>query len=131
MAFYVLTPSQSAPDLLAWPPLRVYDNDTGAQWLAIVNLVYLEGKVNYTWLHWADGRRILVPYTLKRLEAQLPTPCFVRLHRHLLVNQLFIHSVKITANKPLFSLLTGTSLPVSRRRWAILRQDLILRWVAD
>ena len=131
MAFYVQTPAQSISDLLGWPPLRVYDYDTGVQWMNVADLVYLEGEANYTWLHWADGRRLLVPYTLKRVEAQLPPSCFLRLHRHLVVNQVFIHRVEFRDNKPQITLFTGACLSVSRRRWVVLRQSLILRWITD
>ncbi|QDK83602.1 LytTR family transcriptional regulator [Spirosoma sp. KCTC 42546] len=104
--------------------MRVYDNCSGAQWLSVADLVYLEGELNYTWLQFANGRRILVPYTLKRFEDKLPASWFIRLHRHHMVNRKFIERVECDASGPVFYLVTGVILPVSRRRWFILRRQL-------
>ncbi|MVM39379.1 response regulator receiver protein [Spirosoma sp. HMF3257] len=104
--------------------MRVYDNCSGAQWLPVSDLVYLEGELNYTWLQFANGKRILVPYTLKRFEAKLPASWFLRLHRHYMVNRKFIERVEYDSNTPVFHLSTGVTLPVSRRRWFVLRRQL-------
>ncbi|MVM35966.1 response regulator receiver protein [Spirosoma sp. HMF4905] len=127
MIYYLKHQPAEVVDLLAWPPLRVYNNATGAQWLSIADLIYLEGVANYTWLHWADGRRVLIPYTLKRLESQLPDAWFLRLHRQYLVNRQFIERVELTIDKPQIQLITGLYLPISRRRWVLLRQHLCLQ----
>jgi len=125
MVLYIDPPADlNRHELYNWPPLRVYESDTGAQWLAVADLVYLEGELNYTWLHWANGRRILVPYTLKRVEARLPPKWFVRLHRHFMVNRQFIDRIDLTSTSPLCYLLTGTDLPISRRCWVVLRKQL-------
>ncbi|MVM33192.1 response regulator receiver protein [Spirosoma sp. HMF4905] len=124
MAFYVDRKQWITSELINWPRLRVYDNCNGAQWLSVADLVYLEGELNYTWLQFADGRRILVPYTIKRIEAKLPDAWFIRLHRHYLVNRQFIERVEYNSPRPIFYLVTGVALPVSRRRWFILRRQL-------
>ncbi|MBD2756740.1 LytR/AlgR family response regulator transcription factor [Spirosoma validum] len=113
--------------LLNWPPLRVYSAISGHQWLTTADLVYLAGEHNYSWLHWADGSRILIPYTLKRMQTQLPPTSFIRLHRSFVVNRKFVERVEThpTANHQLY-LCTGTSLPISRKRWSIVRGQLKL-----
>ncbi|MVM28523.1 response regulator receiver protein [Spirosoma sp. HMF4905] len=127
MIYYLKHQPENDSDLLAWPPLRVYTNDTGVQWLNVVDLVYLEGEINYTWLHWTDGRRLLMPYTLKRLASKLPPAWFLRLHRHYMVNLRFIEKVELKSNKPEVHLLTGVYLPISRRRWVELRKQFVFQ----
>lgn len=76
--------------LLGGPPLRVHSKATGVQFRSVGELVYLERLSNYTWFFWVDGSQTLVAYTLKRLWAKLPPGCFIRLHRHYLVNHQFM-----------------------------------------
>ena len=113
-----------AAQLLQLPCLRVYTSDTGSQRLAPATLLYLEGSVTYTWFHLADGQRLLIPYTLKRFEALLPLPCFIRLHRRYLVNRLFIEQVNLGVTGGCVQLKTGQVLPVSRRRVGWVNQQL-------
>jgi len=47
----------------------------------IRELVYLEASGNYTVLHFADARQVMVCKTLRDVEAMLPTDAFVRIHR--------------------------------------------------
>ena len=112
-----------AAQLLQLPCLRVYTSDTGSQWLAPATLLYLEGSVTYTWFHLADGQRLLIPYTLKRFEAQLPLPCFIRLHRRYLVNRFFIEQVDLCLKGGDVFLKNGQTLPVSRRRLGLVRRQ--------
>ncbi|MVM28416.1 response regulator receiver protein [Spirosoma sp. HMF4905] len=127
MTFYLKPLPAYASELRDWPPLRVYINDTGTQWLSVADLVYLEGELNYTWLHWADGRRVLVTTTLKRVEAQLPPAYFLRLHRRYVVNRQFIEQARLTFGKPIVHLVGGLHLPIARRRWMVLRSQFTLR----
>lgn len=117
MALYATSEPAIASDLLAWPPLRVYTANAGTQWIPVADLVYLEGETSYTWLQWADGRRLLVPYTLKSFEAKLPSNWFVRLHRRYLVNRRFIERVDNDQDGVSVQLTTGMKCPISRRKW--------------
>jgi two-component system, LytTR family, response regulator len=47
----------------------------------VKHITHLEANGNYTTLHFADGRQVLVCKSLCEVEAQLPTDAFVRLHR--------------------------------------------------
>ncbi|GAB2555911.1 hypothetical protein GCM10027190_02500 [Spirosoma areae] len=126
MVFYLNHRQWNTDDLLNWPPLRIYDRSEGAQWLPVSDLMYLESELNYTWLHWADGRRVFIPRTLKWFEDKLPPAWFLRLHRHCLVNRRYIERVEMTLTGRLY-LHTGVVLPVSRRRWPRLRRQMDFR----
>ncbi|MBD2757395.1 LytTR family DNA-binding domain-containing protein [Spirosoma validum] len=97
----------------------------GRQPVAPSELVYLSRAHKYSWLHCRDGRQWLVPYSLKRLQAQLPPASFVRLHRSYLVNRWFLDRVEThpTSHHRLY-LVSGMSPLVSRGHWVRIRQEL-------
>jgi len=86
--------------------------------------MFLQATGNYSWLHWKDGQRILMPRTLKYYVPQLPDNWFVRLHRNCIVNLHYIDRMeRIDPDKGGFvHLRSGTILPVSRRRWFAVRK---------
>jgi DNA-binding LytR/AlgR family response regulator len=127
MLFYLEPNPMGSGKLLGWPPLRVQSKATGVQFRPVGELVYLESQGNYTWLNWVDGSRTLVAYTLKRVWAKLPPGCFLRLHRHYLVNHQFVERLgSSSARGYQVYLLTGVCLPVSSRQWGLLRKQLKL-----
>ncbi|MCX6216034.1 LytTR family DNA-binding domain-containing protein [Spirosoma sp.] len=107
-----------------WPPLKLYLRETGRQFFAVSDLVYLQAVANYSWLNWADGKRMLMPRTLKYYSPQLPTELFIRLHRNCVVNRHFVERLERTDTGGLVHLTTGEVLPVSRRRWSLVRRQL-------
>ena len=107
-----------------WPPLKLYLRETGRQFFSVSDLVYLQAVANYSWLNWADGRRMLMPRTLKYYSPQLPNELFIRLHRNCLVNRRFVGRLERTDTGGLVHLTTGEVLPVSRRRWSLVRRQL-------
>ena len=111
--------------LLHHPPLRILSQHTGLHYLAADRLMYLSGEYNYSWLHGQDGGRILVPYTLKRMLARLPRVSFVRLYRSYVVNRHYVDRIEThpTSNHRAY-LLTGECLPIARRNWVAIRQQL-------
>ena len=92
--------------------------------LPIADLLFLQATGNYTWLHWKDGQRILMPRTLKYYVPQLPDDWFVRLHRNCIVNIQYVDRMeRVESDKGGFvHLQSGTVLPVSRRRWLTVRR---------
>lgn len=92
--------------------------------LPIADLLFLQATGNYTWLHWKDGQRILMPRTLKYYVPQLPDNWFIRLHRNCIVNINFIDRMeRVEPDKGgLVHLRSGAILPVSRRRWFTVRR---------
>lgn len=115
-------PNHTTP--LEWPPLKLYLRETGRQLFLVTDLVYLQAVANYSWLNWADGRRMLMPRTLKYYAPQLPNELFIRLHRNCVVNRHFVERLERTDTGGLVHLTTGEVLPVSRRRWSLVRRQL-------
>ena len=118
-------PSTDAPNRAIsdeWPSLRLYQRESGQQSFSVANLVYLQSETNYTWLNWRDGKRMLMPRTLKFYEPQLPNQHFLRLHRNCLVNVRYIAGVERDQSGAYVCLTTGTRLPISRRRLTAIKQ---------
>lgn len=105
-----------------WPSLRLYQRECGQQSFSVGNLVYLQSETNYTWLNWKDGKRMLMPRTLKFYEPKLPNQLFFRLHRNCLVNARYIVGLERDQNGAYVLLTTGERLPISRRRWTSIRK---------
>ncbi|UFH57050.1 LytTR family DNA-binding domain-containing protein [Spirosoma sp. KNUC1025] len=107
-----------------WPPLKLYLRESGRQVFSVDDLVYLQALANYSWLNWVDGRRMLMPRTLKYYAPKLPAELFIRLHRNCVVNRQFVERLERTETGGLVHLSTGEVLPVSRRRWSLVRRQL-------
>jgi DNA-binding LytR/AlgR family response regulator len=108
----------------AAPVLHMHITNTGKISLPVTNLIYIQATGNYSWLHWNDGQRILMPRTLKFYESQLSASWFVRTHRKCLINLHYIERMQAyyPANRGgLIYLRSGAVLPVSRRRWVAIR----------
>lgn len=45
------------------------------------DILFLEASGNYTMIHFADGRQVLVCKTLREIEGMMPNHHFVRIHR--------------------------------------------------
>lgn len=119
-----LISTRVSPVQTQWPPLRLYLRETGRQFFPVEELVYLQAVANYSWLNWQDGQRMLMPRTLKYYTPKLPAEWFIRLHRNCVVNRRFVERLERTETGGLVYLTTGTVLPISRRRWAVVRRQL-------
>lgn len=104
--------------------LKMYVRSSGQHDFPISDLMFLQATGNYSWLHWKDGQRILMPRTLKYYVPQLPDNWFVRLHRNCIVNLHYIDRMeRVDPDKGGFvHLRSGVVLPVSRRRWFAVRK---------
>jgi len=88
-------------------------------------LRYAESEINYTWLVWADGERLLVPRSLSYFLPLLPATDFMRLHRRYIVNRRYVAGTgRELSGERFVSLTTGEQLPISRRRWMQVRARL-------
>lgn len=116
------TSARTAP--ADWPSLKLYLRETGRQSFPVADLVYLQAVANYSWLNWKDGRRMLMPRTLKFYTPKLPNEWFIRLHRNCVVNRNYVSRLERTDTGGLVHLSTGETLPVSRRRWSAVRRQL-------
>lgn len=124
MTYFSSAAASARTTLVEWPPLKLYLRETGRQSFSVADLVYLQAVANYSWLNWADGRRMLMPRTLKYYSPKLPTEWFIRLHRNCVVNRRFVERLERTDTGGLVHLANGEVLPVSRRRWSIVRRQL-------
>ncbi|RRB00823.1 response regulator transcription factor [Larkinella rosea] len=81
-------------------------------------ITHLKGFSNYTWLHYCDGRKLLVAKSLVYFEGRLPG--FFRIHKTALVNPHYITDLQAPPGHKMAGSVTvqgETILPVSRRRW--------------
>lgn len=86
--------------------------------------MFLQAMSNYSWLHWKNGKKILLSRTLSYYQAQLPKAWFIRLHRNCIVNLRYVERLEIAgANQGgLVYLRSGDVLPVSRRRLSLVKR---------
>ncbi|MEA5258304.1 LytTR family DNA-binding domain-containing protein [Arcicella aquatica] len=75
-------------------------------------IIFFEGEINYTRIHFAFGKSKVIAKTLSKVEGKVNTDSFLRINRKYLVNQKFIREVD---NYELI-LLDGRTLPISRRK---------------
>ncbi|QIP16070.1 response regulator transcription factor [Spirosoma aureum] len=104
--------------------LKMHAHKTGKISRPIADLMFLQATGNYSWLHWKDGQRMLLPRTLKYYEPQLPREWFIRTHRNCIINLQYIAYLGPVQpdNTGLVYLHSGDVLPVSRRRWAAIQK---------
>ncbi|WP_461130417.1 LytR/AlgR family response regulator transcription factor [Spirosoma aerophilum] len=117
-----MVPHQCPVTSAVSPPtagIKMYVRSSGQLTLPVADLQFLQATGNYTWLHWRDGQRMLMPRTLKYYIPLLPADWFIRLHRNCVVNLDCIERIeRIDPDKGgLVYLRSGVVLPVSRRRW--------------
>jgi two-component system LytT family response regulator len=90
----------------------------------IDDIVYCEGQVNYTKVVTNQKREIILPKTLKFVEAMLPRHLFARIHKSVLVNLNYIKGYYRNDGSHI-KLIDGTTLPVSYRKRDALVERLV------
>lgn len=96
----------------------------GRNRIPMEEILYLESDWNYTNVHTLDNRKHTSGFTLKILEKRISDKAFLRINKGLLINCLYISQVS-SMKKDAFVLMTnGQILPVSRRKYKILRESL-------
>ena len=86
----------------------------GLQNCLISDVVYIEGKSNYSIIYLTNSKPITMAKTLKKFESQLRLHPFLRIHKSYLLNQAHLSNKGINEANML-ELTDGTLLPVSRR----------------
>jgi len=90
--------------------------------LALPAIERLEAQDDYAMIH-AQGRQYLVGLRLATLEAQLPNPPFLRVHRSHIVNLDHVERMRVLDNGHLeVRMKSGATVPVSRARSQELRR---------
>jgi DNA-binding LytR/AlgR family response regulator len=75
-------------------------------------ILFFEGDINYTWIHFISGKQTVIARTLLFIEQKTETENFIRINRKYLVNRKFI----VEVGTDFVVLLDKTVLPISRRR---------------
>jgi DNA-binding LytR/AlgR family response regulator len=75
-------------------------------------ILFFEGDVNYTWIHFHSGKLRVIAKTLLHIEGKTSSENFIRVSRKHLVNRKFIAEI----NRDFVVLSDKTVLPISRRR---------------
>lgn len=89
----------------------------------IKDIVYIEGRGNYSLVFLATKKEVYIAKTLKKFESHFRMNKFIRIHKSYLVNQENISLIN-ASNFTEVTTLLGNSLPVSRRKLAYVRQKL-------
>ena len=95
----------------------------GLEHCPIQDIVYIEGRGNYSIVFLANKKQIIIAKTLKKFEAQFRLHSFIRIHKSYLVNQENIPSTG-TSNFTHIATSLGNRLPISRRKLAYVKQKL-------
>ncbi len=86
--------------------------------VATKDIILLQGKANYTELHFENGKKILLARTLKKLELTLSMLGFFRISKTNMINLKYLKFTQ--ENYAFVKLNNDVELNVSRRR----REDL-------
>lgn len=89
----------------------------------IADVLYIEGKSNYSIVYTKNAAPITMAKTLKKFESQLRLHPFLRIHKSYLINQDQLASQKLSPEHTL-QLSNGTILPVSRRKRELIKKSL-------
>jgi DNA-binding LytR/AlgR family response regulator len=77
-------------------------------------VTYCVGFGNYTYIHFANNKRLLISYTLSVLMRQFDNVNFFRAHKSNVVN--LNHIAQIAADRCEITMLDGAILKLSRRK---------------
>jgi DNA-binding LytR/AlgR family response regulator len=103
------------------PEIHIYLHGKIAGRIIPENVILMEAEVNYTNLHFKNGEQVLLCQTLKSLEEKMKGYGFLRIHRKILLNTLYIsHFDRINTS---FVLKNGKEVEVSRRKLRNLRLE--------
>jgi DNA-binding LytR/AlgR family response regulator len=75
-------------------------------------VLFFEGDVNYTWIHYKSGKQTVIARTLLYVQQIAEAKNFIRVSRKHLVNRKFIAEIE----RDFVVLSDKTVLPISRRR---------------
>ncbi len=75
-------------------------------------VMLLEADVNYTKIHFHDGKKLMVATPLKELEVRFNTPEFFRIHKSYLVNLHFVEEY----NRETLRMTNNVNVALARRR---------------
>lgn len=87
-------------------------------------IVFLAADVNYTRVHFSNGRKTTFARTLKSIEGQFTDIGFFRTHKSYLVNLQFFKEVHWDKANPFMVLSNDYRVSIARRKRTELRRAL-------
>lgn len=95
--------------------------------IAVDDVLCLQGEGNYTFLFTRDRKRYLVSKTLKEFEKTLDPGMFLRIHKSYIVNLAYVQRGVFTKDRQV-RLADGREVAISRRRMKEISQQLSRYW---
>jgi two-component system LytT family response regulator len=89
----------------------------------ITDVLYIEGKSNYSIIYTKTSGPVTMAKTLKKFESQLRLHPFLRIHKSYLINKDQLADNQLSTDNTL-RLTDGTELPVSRRKREIIKKSI-------
>jgi DNA-binding LytR/AlgR family response regulator len=87
----------------------------GARQAALpADILLFEADINYTTIHFTNGKKIIVAKTIKQFEEQFRQHNFFRIHKAYLVNMAFVDY--LSEQEHFLKLMNKREVAVSRRR---------------
>jgi two-component system, LytTR family, response regulator len=86
-------------------------------------IIRVEAVSNYSKLFFKSGKVLVVAKVLSRIESQLSSPQFIRIHRTHLINKQFIQRYR-NGEKACVELLNGELIDVSKSKKAAFLKNL-------
>ena len=83
--------------------------------IVIREVIMLEGDGNYTYVHFIDGRKILLSKTLKAFCELFQQNDFARIRKSYLINLNYLKEVDLSGDVSVI-MQTGQRIEISRRR---------------
>ena len=85
------------------------------------DIVFIEGKGNYSIVFLKNKKQITIAKTLKKFESQLRMNPFLRAHKSYLVNRENISGQNFQGTNTLTTIL-GNEIPISRRKLDLVKK---------
>lgn len=89
------------------------------------DIVRCESHNSYTTFHMSNGESLMLSYSLYNYDMLLRPYHFIRCHQSHLVNRKFISSLKKEDSIPELLLLNGSTVPVSRKNYDMVKKELL------
>lgn len=87
-------------------------------------IIFLSADVNYTRVHFSNGRKTTYARTLKSIEGQFMNAGFFRTHKSYLVNLQFFKEVHWDKANPFMVLSNDYRVSIARRKRSELKRTL-------
>lgn len=100
----------------------------GMVFIALKEIMRLEGEGNYTHFHLSNGETIMASRHMKSFEGLLPYPPFFRVHQSHIINLDFMKQLLTEDGGMSVMMHPGTRVPVSRRNKDNLLEAVRLRY---